>query len=185
LVKPDANPILPSVAVEVSVVGGTGLPNPFAAFEGKAWKKPSVVFPISSAAKFTLGSEVFGLVWPGWLPVFVVAGAVMMPAAFAVYCPEARSTSPVARIEIVSVALKLPITVNVGPTGSVARTVVLGTNRIEPCASVAAHSRENRSSLIFSSIASSRSKKKFLPSWGGIVFFSGGKKVGHAQLFTF
>jgi hypothetical protein len=92
LVKPDANPILPSVAVEVSVVGGTGLPSPFTAFEGKAWKKPSVVFPISSAAKFTLGSEVFGLVWPGWLPVFVVAGAAMMPAAFAVYCPAARST---------------------------------------------------------------------------------------------
>jgi hypothetical protein len=65
LVKPEANPILPSVAVEVRVVGGTGLPSPFAAFDGKAWKNPSVVFPISSAAKLTLGSEVFGLVWPG------------------------------------------------------------------------------------------------------------------------
>ena len=81
----------------------------------------------------------------------VVAGAAIMPAAFAVNCPEARSTSPLAKIESESLAVKLPTTVNAGPTESVANTVVLGTNRIAPGAS-AAKSTEARSSLIFSSV---------------------------------
>jgi len=62
LLKPEANPMLPRVSVALRVVGGTGLPSPSAAFEGKTWKKPSVVFPMSSAAKFNAGSEVLGLV---------------------------------------------------------------------------------------------------------------------------
>jgi len=62
--------------------------------------------------------------------VFVRGGAVMIPAAFDVKRPLARSTVPVVAADIVSTAKKFPTTAKFTPEPLVPRTVVLGTTSV-------------------------------------------------------